>query len=259
MATLMLPSAAGARLGVTALAVLGAAGATWLAAPTAAAAPGDGADIRIHNERVPFGVSKDDPVVCRFYLDAANFGEVTSVAYTIEAQPPLPTAATVTGTITLAGGAGHTDTLGLADGQYRLTWTVVGGTGPREKVFRVDCDDDRQDFGNQSNGGPGNGGQGNGGPGNGGQGNGSQGNGPQSNGSEGGGQGSGRGQDPGSPISDSGREGEGPKGGVHAGGGGLVDTMQAYTPLSAAAAVGLVVVSGAAYVRLVRRRSHGAA
>ncbi|MEU0674121.1 hypothetical protein ABZ330_14715 [Streptomyces sp. NPDC006172] len=219
---MMLPSAAGTRLGVTALAVLGAAGATWLAAPTAAAAPGDGADIRIHSERVPYGVSKDDPVVCRFYLDAVNFGEVTTVAYTIEAQPPLPTAATVTGSITLAGGAGHTDTLGLADGQYRLTWTVVGGTGPREKVFRVDCDDERKHSGN---------------------------NGPQAD----------RGHDPASPISDGGHSSGGPKGGVHAGGGGLFDTMQAYTPLSAAAAVGAVVVGGAAYVRMSRRRSHGAA
>ncbi|MFF3742224.1 hypothetical protein [Streptomyces sp. NPDC002566] len=256
MSSMMLPSAAGTRLGVTALAVLGAAGATWLAAPTAVAAPGDGADIRIHNERVPFGVSKDDPVVCRFYLDAANFGELTTVAYTIEAQPPLPTAATVTGSITLAGGAGHTDTLGLADGQYRLTWTVVGGSGPREKVFRVNCDANGQNAA---------GGQGNGPQGNGPQGNGPQGNGPQGNdnaNANGGGNGGGRGEDPGSPISDSGQGGHssgGPKGGVHAGGGGLFDTMEAYTPLSAAAAVGAVVVGGAAYVRMSRRRSHGAA
>ncbi|MFD7132474.1 hypothetical protein [Streptomyces sp. NPDC059894] len=245
MPTLMLPHAAGSRLGVAALTALTAAGATWLAAPAATAAPGDGADIRVHNERVPYGVSKDDPVVCRFYLDAANFGEVTSVAYTIQAQPPLPTAATVSGTITLAGGAGHTDTLGLADGQYRLVWTVAGGTGPREKVFRVDCSDHRP--GSEGQGGSPAQGQG--------QGPGSQ----QQNGT------GGRGDDPSRPIEDrqdgqssSGR-GEAPKGGVHAGGGGLVDTARAFTPLSAAAAVGLVVVGGAAYVRLIRRRSHGAA
>lgn len=52
----------------------------------------------------------------------------------------------------------------------------------------------------------------------------------------------------------------GPKGGVHAGGGGLVDTVQSYNPLSAAAGVGLVAVGGAVYVRVLRRRrSHGAA
>ena len=120
MPTLMPPSA-GARLGAAALTVLTAAGASWFAPTAAVAAPGDGADIRIHEERVPYGVSKDDPAVCRFYLDAANFGEVASlVSYSITAQPPLPTAATVSGTITLAGGAGHTDTLGLADGRYTL-------------------------------------------------------------------------------------------------------------------------------------------
>lgn len=98
MPTLMPPSA-GARLGAVALTVLTAAGASWFAPTAAVAAPGDGADIRIHEERVPYGVSKDDPAVCRFYLDAANFGDVSLVSYSITAQPPLPTAATVSGTI----------------------------------------------------------------------------------------------------------------------------------------------------------------
>src|SRR3954462_7581260 len=125
MPTLTLPPAVGARLGATALTVLTAAGATWLAAPTAMA-QGENGDIRIHREGVPFGVSKDDPVVCRFYLDAVNFDVLTTIAYTITPQPPLPTAATVTGSIQLAGGAGHTDPLGLADGQYKVTWIIAG-------------------------------------------------------------------------------------------------------------------------------------
>ncbi|MFJ9539386.1 hypothetical protein ACIRPX_19265 [Streptomyces sp. NPDC101225] len=222
MPTLMPPSA-GARLGAAALTVLTAAGASWFAATAAVAAPGDGADIRIHNERVPYGVSKDDPEVCKFYLDAANFGTVASVNYTITAQPPLPTAATVSGTISLAGGAGHTDTLGLADGRYTLQWTIpptlpgAAATPPKEKVFTVSCHG-RNDRGQQG---------------------------------------------PNRTIEDhgpgAGHEGGGPKGGVHAGGGGLVDTVQSYTPLSAAAGVGLVAVGGAVYVRtLIRRRSHGA-
>ncbi|MCH5674097.1 hypothetical protein [Streptomyces gilvus] len=241
MPTLMPPSAVGARLGAAAaLTVLTAAGATLAAAPAAMAAPGDGADIRIHNERVPYGVSKDDPVVCRFYLDAANFGDLPTVNYTIKAQPPLPTAATVSGSIALAGGAGHTDTLGLADGRYTLQWTIPPVPGaptptptvaPKEKVFVVDCNSRRDHD---------------------------------------------RAQDPGRTIEDHGRgaagpgsgswggsggghEDPGPKGGVHAGGGGLVDTVQAYTPLSAAAAVGLVAISAGVYVRILRRRSHGAA
>src|SRR3954469_59784 len=124
MPTLLPPPTVGTRLGAAALTVLTAAGATWIATPTALAAPGDGADIRIHREGVPFGVSKDDPVVCRFYLDAVNFDVLTTIAYTITPQPPLPTAATVTGSIQLAGGAGHTDPLGLADGQYKVTWII---------------------------------------------------------------------------------------------------------------------------------------
>ncbi|MFF4253315.1 hypothetical protein ACFY1L_19110 [Streptomyces sp. NPDC001663] len=224
MPTSMPPSALSARLGAAALTVLTAAGASLLATPAAVAAPGDGADIRIHNERVPYGVAKDDPAVCRFYLDAANFGEVTSVAYTITAQPPLPTAATVSGTISLAGGAGHTDVLGLADGRYTLTWTFTpalpGATPitPKAKVFTVDCHRRDPDRGQQG---------------------------------------------PSRTIEDHSRQGGvggdgGPRGGVHAGGGGLVDTVQAYTPLSGAAAVGLVAVGGVVYVRL-RRRNDGAA
>jgi len=227
MPTLMPPSA-GARLGAAALTVLTVAGASWSATSSAVAAPGDGADIRIHNERVPYGVSKDDPEVCKFYLDAANFGTVPSVEYTISAQPPLPTAATVSGTISLAGGAGHTDTLGLADGRYTLQWTIpptvpptTPVAPPKVKVFTVDCHSRREPDRGQ--------------------------------------------QGPGRTIEDhgsvgGGHEGGGPRGGVHAGGGGLVDTVQSYTPLSAAAGVGLVAAGVAVYVRvLLRRRSHGAA
>jgi hypothetical protein len=256
MPTLMPPSAVGARLGAAALTVLTAAGASLAAASAAVAAPGDGADIRIHDERMPYGVSKDDPVVCRFYLDAENFGDLTTVNYTIKAQPPLPTAATVSGSISLAGGAGHTDTLGLADGRYTLQWTIppvagaptaVPTVAPKEKVFVVDCngrrDHDRgqdpgrtiEDHGREAAGpGAGSGGGSGGG---------------HEGGSWGGHEGG----------SGGGHEDGGPKGGVHAGGGGLVDTVQAYTPLSAAAAVGLVAISAGVYIRILRRRSHGAA
>jgi hypothetical protein len=218
MPTLTPPRIGRARAGATVvLTALAAAGASWVAAPTASA-QGENGDIRIHRVGVPFGVSKDDPMVCRFYLDAVNFDVLPAVAYTITPQPPLPTSATVAGTIQLAGGAGHTDPLGLADGQYKVTWIVAGV--PKEKVFRVNCRDGRRD--------------GDHGPG---------------------------------QIEDRQRgEGEwgendrgGPKGGVHAGGGGLVDTAAAFAPVTAAAAVGLVAVGGVVYVRLIRRRPDGAA
>ena len=221
MPTLSLPRSFGPRAGATVvLTALAAAGASWVAAPNAAA-QGENGDIRIHRVGVPFGVSKDDPVVCKFYLDAVNFDILPTIAYTITPQPPLPTSATVAGTIQLAGGAGHTDPLGLADGQYKITWVVAGA--PKEKVFRVNCHDEHQEGAqgpagqitdNQHNDGA-------------------------------------WGQDQGGH--------DGPKGGVHAGGGGLIDTAAAYAPVTAAAAVGLIAVCGAVYFRLIRRRPHGAA
>ncbi|MGW2487135.1 hypothetical protein ACWCV9_07910 [Streptomyces sp. NPDC001606] len=222
MPTLTSPRSFGSRAGASVvLTALAAAGASWLAAPTAAA-QGENGDIRIHRVGVPYGVSKDDPTVCKFYLDAVNFDVLPTIAYTITPQPPLPTAATVAGTIQLAGGAGHTDPLGLADGQYKITWVVAGA--PKEKVFHVNCRDDRHDGGAHG---------------------------------------------PGGQISDDHHDDSawgqgqgdhnGPKGGVHAGGGGLIDTAAAYSPVAAAAAVGLVAVGGAVYIRLIRRRPHGAA
>ena len=217
------------------LSALAAAGASWVAAPPAAA-QGENGDIRIHRVGVPFGVSKDDPVVCKFYLDAVNFDVLPAIAYTITPQPPLPTGATVTGTIQLAGGAGHTDPLGLADGQYRLTWVIAGAA--REKVFRVNCHDGKQDPAH----GPG------------------QIEDHQSNDQRGDQRGDQRDdQRDDAAWSQGGDHGDGPKGGVHAGGGGMVDTTGAFSPVAAAAAVGLVAVSGAVYVRLIRRRPHGAA
>ncbi|OIK25351.1 hypothetical protein [Streptomyces malaysiense] len=219
MPTRTFPRTAGTRAGATVvLTALAAAGASWVAAPTAMA-QGENGDIRVHRVGTPFGVSKDDPTVCRFYLDAVNFDVLPVIAYTITPQPPLPTSATVTGTIQLAGGAGHTDPLGLADGQYRVTWTVAGAL--KEKVFRVNCRE------NGAQGAPG------------------------------------QIEDHQQEHNDTswGQSGDhsDPQGGVHAGGGGLVDTAAAYSPVGAAAAVGLIAVGGAAYVRRSRRRPHGAA
>ncbi|MEV5147009.1 hypothetical protein [Streptomyces sp. NPDC052727] len=227
MPTLTLPRAVGSRAGATVvLTALAAAGASWVAAPSAMA-QGENGDIRIHDERhlhgTPLvGSAKDDPVVCRFYLEAVNFDTLTSIAYTITPQPPLPTAATVAGTIQLAGGAGHTDPLGLADGQYKISWIVGTPAALKEKVFRVNCRDGRHE-GERGPGGQISDGQ------------------HTNDASWGGG-------DP-----------NGPKGGVHAGGGGLIDTAAAYSPVAAAGAVGLIAVCGVVYVRLIRRRPHGAA
>ncbi|SEC67581.1 MULTISPECIES: hypothetical protein [unclassified Streptomyces] len=234
MPTLTLPRAVGSRAGASVvLTALAAAGASWVAAPNAMAA-GENGDIRIHRADVwPASGGKDDPLVCRFYLDAVNFDVLTSVSYTITPQPPLPSAATVSGNIQLAGGAGHTDPLGLADGQYKISWTVplapgIPPTTPpttKEKVFRVNCREAQHD--------------------------GAQGPGGQI-------------EDHQQQQQDNGAWGghndqQPPKGGVHAGGGGLIDTAAAYSPVAGAAAVGLIAVCGVVYFRLIRRRPHGAA
>jgi hypothetical protein len=224
MPTSTSPRTLATRVGATAaVAALTATGAVWLAAP--AAAIGEGGDIRVHREGVPFTVSKDDPVVCRFYLDATNFDSATVVAYTITPQPPLPTSAVVSGSITLAAGAGHTDVLGLADGQYKITWVpnvpvlpTPLPPGTKEKVFRVNCHDGKHD---------------------------------EKKGEEG----RTEVQDHGAATTIGNDNGEGPRGGVHAGGGGLARATEAFSPSTAAAAVGLVVLSGFAYVRLIRRRA----
>ncbi|MFE2100957.1 MULTISPECIES: hypothetical protein [unclassified Streptomyces] len=237
MPTLTLPRAVGSRAGATVvLTALAAAGASWVAAPTAVA-QGENGDIRVHRVYALPGTGKDESQVCRFYLDAVNFDTLASIPYTITPQPPLPTSATVTGAVPLAGGAGHTDPLGLADGQYKITWVVAGAT--KEKVFRVNCRDLAKDDGAHAPG---------------------QIEDHQQKDQQGGQQ-----KDQQSDQRDDaawaqgGDHNDGPKGGVHAGGGGLIDTSGAFSPVAAAAAVGLVAVSGVAYLRLIRRRPHGAA
>ncbi|WP_234531325.1 hypothetical protein [Streptomyces shenzhenensis] len=256
MPTLTHPRTTGSRAGATVvLTALAAAGASWVAAPNAAA-QGENGDIRVHRVGVPFGVSKDDPVVCSFYLDAVNFDDLSTITYTITPQPPLPTAASSGGAIQLAGGAGHTDPLGLADGQYSLTWALNGRT--KSKIFRVDCHDSRQAGAQGQNGANGfndPNGQSGVGPGGG----------AGLNGQNGVAPGDGAGLN--GRIEDNqrndawvqGTDHGGPRGGVHAGGGGLAGLTAAFSPLAAAAAVSLVAAGGVMYVRLIRRRPHGAA
>ena len=117
--------------------------------PTSGAAPmapGDNGTLKIHTApwdgvaRTPYGDAIDEPRVCRFYLDAANFETITAVTWNIATQPNVPGGATLRGTLNLAGGIGHTEDLNLPDGQYQLTWTFTGITGgERQKTFSVDC------------------------------------------------------------------------------------------------------------------------
>ncbi|MEU8846834.1 hypothetical protein AB0N62_35390 [Streptomyces sp. NPDC093982] len=142
MPTTPLPRRAGLR--IAAVTALTAALTPLSGVPTAGAQ--ENATIKIHTApwdgvaRTPYGDAIDEPRVCRFYLDAVNFEEVTTATYRIAAEPPAGGAAGLTGTINLANGAGHSVDLTLPDGQYRLYWTYPGATAPeREKSFTVDC------------------------------------------------------------------------------------------------------------------------
>lgn len=184
----------------TAALVLGLTGAALAGAPAAHAAPGDNGDVKIHNLGTPFTDQRNEPKVCGFYLDGFNFDNGQNISWSIQTQPLRAGGAALSGTIALPTGTGHTLPLTLPDGQYKLTWNIVGGNGAgKHKVFRVDC-----------------------------------------------------------PPGGSG----GPHGGPNAGGGGLAGNdgfTDGVSPAAGFAALGLVGVSGALFVRRMRRRPHGAA
>lgn len=109
-------------------------------------APGDNGTVKIHTapwdgvRRTDYGDAIDEPRVCRFYLDLANFETVGTVTWNIVTQPTIPSGATLNGTVTLNRGIGHSEDLTLPDGQYQLRWEFTGATAPnREKTFTVDC------------------------------------------------------------------------------------------------------------------------
>ncbi|MBD0691463.1 hypothetical protein, partial [Streptomyces sp. CBMA123] len=109
-------------------------------APVAFAAPGDNGDVKVHDSTTLVTDRRDDPKVCRFYLDAFNFDTVQQVNWTIEQQPPTGTAQVLSGSITLVGGMGATGLFTLPDGHYKLDWTFVGENGSaKHKVFDVSC------------------------------------------------------------------------------------------------------------------------
>lgn len=147
MPTTSLARRAGAR--TAALAALTVALGPLSGMSTAGAAPlapGDNGTVKIHTapygtvKRTPYGDPRDEPKVCKFYIDAANFDRGQEVTWSIVTQPPVANGATLSGEISLPTGAGHTQDYTLPDGQYKLTWNITGGSGAgKHKVFKVDC------------------------------------------------------------------------------------------------------------------------
>jgi len=111
------------------------------AAPAALAkAPGDNGDVKVHRTTTAVSDQRDNPMVCRFYLDAFQFDTVQQVSWSISQQPPTGHTLVLSGTLTLTNGTGHTVNMGLPNGHYKLTWKFTGEHGSaKHKVFFVSC------------------------------------------------------------------------------------------------------------------------
>ncbi|MET9534908.1 MULTISPECIES: hypothetical protein [unclassified Streptomyces] len=125
------------RTGMAALAALALTGVSLAAASSAAAAPGDSGDVRIHKPGTSGSDTRDATTVCRFNLAAANFGpDLATIPWTIKPAPPNPNLPSLVSSLPVLNGSGTTTNLALPNGQYQLTWTAPGA---KSKSFRVDC------------------------------------------------------------------------------------------------------------------------
>ncbi|HEV2343231.1 MAG TPA: hypothetical protein VGS97_04000 [Actinocrinis sp.] len=112
------------------------------AAPASAAKtiPGDNGDVKIHAVGTFFVDHRNQPHVCRFYLDAFNFDPVQQITWLIRQQPPTGHAEVKSGSMTLSNGAGHSVVMSLPAGHYKLVWNFTGEHGEAKfKVFWSDC------------------------------------------------------------------------------------------------------------------------
>ncbi|URM91090.1 LPXTG cell wall anchor domain-containing protein [Streptomyces sp. MRC013] len=117
--------------------------------PAAHAAPatkGDNGTVKIHDARTGEELTKNEPKVCEFYLDAFKFDAAQKVTWEIQAWAKNEAEKGTTvkgGAITLdAEGHGRTGDMTLPDGQYKLFWSWEGMKGaPKHKVFKSDCPD----------------------------------------------------------------------------------------------------------------------
>jgi hypothetical protein len=100
--------------------------------------PGDNGTVKIHGLDTPTCDHRNVPKVCDFYLDAFGFDSQQSVDWKIVTNTHGTTV--LSGSITLVNGAGHTGTLTLPNGMYKLYWNFNGEHGSaKHKVFKVEC------------------------------------------------------------------------------------------------------------------------
>ncbi|WP_328903383.1 hypothetical protein OHR86_28700 [Streptomyces sp. NBC_00441] len=125
------------RAGTVAAAVAAAAAATLGGASAAFAAPGDSGDIDIRSGGWA-ARGGDGNEVCKFVLQAGNFGDMPAVPWTITAQPPtVPPGDTLASTLPLVNGSARSQEYLLPEGTYQLVWIVP--SGPKNKAFKVNC------------------------------------------------------------------------------------------------------------------------
>ncbi|MFD5789875.1 hypothetical protein ACFWH1_25055 [Streptomyces sp. NPDC127037] len=120
-----------------AAAAIAVAAATLGGATAAYAAPGDSGDIDIRSGGWA-ARGGDGNEVCKFVLQASNFGDMPAVPWTITAQPPtVPPGDTLASTLPLVNGSARSQEYLLPEGTYQLVWIVP--SGPKNKAFKVDC------------------------------------------------------------------------------------------------------------------------
>ncbi|MDI2132314.1 hypothetical protein [Yinghuangia seranimata] len=140
------------RLAVSAPArVAGAVAATTAATalallPSAAfAVAADNGTVKVHDATTGEELTKNEPHVCTFYLDAFFFDAEQKFSWEIQVWAPGDDDK---GTVVKTGGLvgdkdGHkrTEDIALPDGHYKLFWNFAGEKGAaKHKVFWVECE-----------------------------------------------------------------------------------------------------------------------
>lgn len=109
---------------------------------TARPASGERGYVRVHGAGTAVAGRGGDARVCQFYLDAFIFGTVPRIDWKVLQSSSKKEV--LHGTLALANGFGHTRSLRLPNGSYRVTWTFPRAQGAAAHTdFRVSCQPSR--------------------------------------------------------------------------------------------------------------------